>query len=366
MRNFSNAASRKTSKLHAMHRNLRSHTQRIALIASVSTLLLTNTKAASEHYEYEIAGNPQGTTYQPTEGALMLMGGGGFVDDAFRWFIQKAGGGRIVVLAASDKTPASPKRPPSFDYGKYLLETIGGCASVERIVFKDREASHDPEVLKVIRQAHGIFLSGGAQSRYADYWKATPVAEALDAHVRAGRPLGGSSAGLAVLGDWCYTAHVTARVTGEIALADPFDSRLTFESDLLHLEMMRGVITETHFSNRKREGRLMTFLARYALAEPTTPLIGIGVDEKAVLCLEPKGRGRVMTAAPQARAWLYFPQHPPAELAAGQPLTYYGVKVFGAGPESIVDLSKRRVEKPAAQHEASAISGQLKWTPEKP
>lgn len=343
----------------------------MALLLSAVGLLVSETSAACDHYDYHLSGKVDEGFESQTEGGLMLMGGGGLVDEAFRWFLKKAGGGRIVVLSAYDGKSATgetltstPKTP--FDYGKYLLETLGGCESVERIVFKHRLASSDPEVLKVIRQADGIFLGGGAQWRYADFWKGTPVAEAMDAHVRAGRPLGGSSAGLAVLGDWCYTAHLSARVTGEIALNDPQDPRLTFEPDLLHFDILRGVITDTHFSNRKREGRLMTFLARFSIAEPAAPLVGIGVDEKTALCLEADGRGRVMTTAAEGRAWLYVPKQAPEPMVAGKPLKFGGVEVLGIGLESLVDLPKRTVERPAIERVVSAANGKLVWKEGKP
>ena len=51
-----------------------------------------------------------------------------------------------------------------------------------------------------MRNADGIFIAGGDQSNYVRFWKGTPVAEALDPHVRAGKPIGGTSAGLAMLG----------------------------------------------------------------------------------------------------------------------------------------------------------------------
>ena len=68
-------------------------------------------------------------------------------------------------------------------------------------MFKDREASTDAAMLRSLKRADGIFIGGGDQSRYVRYWRGTPVGAALDAHVRAGKPLGGTSAGLAMLGE---------------------------------------------------------------------------------------------------------------------------------------------------------------------
>jgi beta-aspartyl-peptidase (threonine type) len=314
--------------------------------------------AVAADFDYHLVGNAADVQPTHTEGALMLMGGGGSVDDAFRWFMKKAGGGDIVVLKASDGKP-----PEGDGYGEYLHEKLGGCDSVETITFYNREASNDAKVLQIIGNADGIFLGGGAQGRYVDYWKGTPVGAALDAHGRAGRPLGGSSAGLAVLGQVCYTAHVTARLTSEIAMKDPFDKSLTFETDFLHLDLMRGVITDTHFSPRGRLGRLITFVARHTAEPGLERLLGLGVDEKTALCLESNGSGRVFAAAPDGRAWFIMPQRAPEVLAAGKPLTYREVKVIGAGPESRVNVPERTVEAPASVSSVSIVAGQLSPTP---
>jgi len=323
-------------------------------LAAVVTLLGNDGALRAADFDCYLTGNAGDVKPAHTEGALMLMGGGGLVDEAFRWFIQKAGGGDIVVLKATDRTD-----PVADSYGAYLHGTIGGCDSVEVIAFNNRAAASNPELLTKIQNAEGIFLGGGKQFLYTDYWKGTPVDAALDAHVRAGRPLGGSSAGLAVLGQVCYTAHVTARLTSEAAMKNPFDKVLTFENDFLHLDLLRGVITDTHFSSRNRLGRLIAFTARVGADNRITNLLGIGVDEKTALCVEPNGTGRVFTTVPEGRAWLVLPQQAPEILKPGEPLTFREVKVISAGLESVVDVLKRSVEKPAQVSTLSVVAGQL-------
>src|SRR4051812_15732301 len=76
-------------------------------------------------YTYFLTGNAADVKPAKTEGALLLMGGSTDVDDAFRWFIGKAGGGDIVVLRASGGD----------GYHNYLFTKIGGVDSVETILF---------------------------------------------------------------------------------------------------------------------------------------------------------------------------------------------------------------------------------------
>jgi len=329
-----------------------------AIVMMVLLLVVNAAITAASDFDYYLTGNVADAQPTQTQGALMLAGGGGLVDDAFRWFIQRAGGGDMVVLKATDGTDAVADT-----FGSYLYDTMGGCDSVEVIVFNHRNAASDPKVLQAIQNADGIFLGGGKQFLYADYWKGTPVGEALDAHVRAGRPLGGSSAGLAVLGQSCYTAHLTARLTSDTAMQNPFDESLTLESDFLHFDLMRGVITDSHFSPRGRLGRLITFVARTSAENKIEHMLGIGVDEKTALCVESSGMARVFTNATEGRAWFVMPQQSAEVLTAGEPLTYRDVKVIGVGPAGEVDLLKRKIVKPAAESVVSVVAGKLLATP---
>lgn len=323
-----------------------------SLVCLIGLLLWLATGVAAADYDTYLTGNAADARPERTQGGLLLSGGGGDNDDAFRWFAACAGGGDIVILRASGKD----------GYNDYLFSRIGGVDSVETIVFHRRAAATDPRVLESIARADGLFLAGGDQSNYINYWKGTPVAAALDAHVRAGKPLGGTSAGLAVLGQFAYSALEPRNLTSAIALKDPFDPQITLERDFLHLDLMRGIVTDTHFMPRARLGRALVFLAR--LMDPALPrLVGLGIDEKTALCVEPNGSGRVFTTDPAGRAWLLLPSVPPETLAPGQPLTFRDIRVIGLGPESRCNLTTLSIQQPAAVSTVSVVRGQLVQKP---
>jgi beta-aspartyl-peptidase (threonine type) len=297
-----------------------------------------------------LTGNAADAKPERTEAALLLMGGGGDVDEAFKWFVQKAGGGDIVILRASG----------SDGYNDYLFRKIGGVDSVETFLCHNRDASKDPQLLAALRNAEGIWLAGGDQSRYVNYWKGTPVAEALNAHVRGNKPLGGTSAGLAVLGEYSFSATEQGALTSAIALADPFDRRITLERDFLSFELLRGVITDSHFTPRARLGRALAFLARLMNDEPRRDrLVGLGIDEKTALAVESGGLARVFTTAPNGCAWLMLPTRPAEQLTAGRPLTFRNVRVIALGPESQLDLARLVVLKPHSASLVSVVDGKL-------
>ena len=173
------------------------HALRWSIVALLLTLMTPAAQAGTPAgYTYYSIGDVAAKTPGRTSTGLMLMGGGGWPHDAWHWFLARAGNGHIVVLRASGGA----------DAGEEIYKDIGGAASVETLVFDDRKASTDPKVLAILAHADGIFLAGGDQSNYVRYWKDSPVAKALDAHVAKGRPIGGTSAGLAVLGGTAYGA----------------------------------------------------------------------------------------------------------------------------------------------------------------
>jgi cyanophycinase len=305
------------------------------------------TPAATAAYDYWITGNAADATPSSTRAGLLLSGGGGDVAAAWKWFVGCAGGGDVVVLRASGGD----------GYQKYIYETIGGVDSVETIRFNDPSAAQDPRVLEIIRCADGIFLAGGDQSRYVRYWKSSPVGAALNAHLRAGKPLGGTSAGLAVLGQY-YFAALEDSITSEAALRDPFDRRITLGRDFLAAPELTGVLTDSHFMARQRLGRLVAFLSRISFEEKPTRLIGLGIDEGTALCVEPGGKSTVYSEK-AGYAWLVQLPGRAAVLVPGQPLRCEGVDVTGLGPDSILDLRRLEVTRPAARRNVSTENGKL-------
>ncbi len=314
--------------------------------AVLAGLLLALPVAAADLGHY-LLGDTAARTPGKVEPGLLLMGGGDRNFDAMRWFMRKAGNGHIVVLRASQ----------GGEIGEEFFNEVGGIASVETFVFKDRESAYDPAVLAALKRADGIFLAGGDQSRYVRYWRGTPVAAALDAHVRAGKPLGGTSAGLAVQGEYFYGAMDGGSQTSPAALADPLGDGNTIETGFPHLDALQGVITDTHFSERGRLGRLVAFVAKgEALAD--RPLIGLGVDEDAAVAVEGDGRARVYATAPGAGATVVrggFAQ----KQAEGEPMQLARVDTVVAGVDSLLHLPSGRVDRPAAQRRYAVRDGVL-------
>jgi beta-aspartyl-peptidase (threonine type) len=322
----------------------------VALLGGFATSL----SAAS--YDYWLTGNPTDAKPAQTRAGLFLSGGGGDVTAAWQWFVACAGGGDIVILRASGGD----------GYNDYVFSKIGGVDSVETIKFNDASAASDPRVLEIIGKADGIFLAGGDQARYVNTWKGTPVGAALNAHLRAGKPLGGTSAGLAVLGQYYFSA-LEDSVTSATALANPYDKKVTVGRDFIAAPALVGVITDSHFMARQRLGRLVAFLARIAVDEKPQPprIVGLGIDEATALCIEPDFTAKVFTEK-NGLAWLVVPKNSPEVIAPGQPLVARGIQVIGLGPDSAFNLNTLNVDRPAAVRVIAAADGKLTDEPTAP
>ena len=91
------------------------------------------------------------------------------------------------------------------DYNPYVKK-LCKANSVATLILADREAAEDPAVAEIIRKAEVVFIAGGDQANYLRGWKGTPVQTAINDDIAAGKPIGGTSAGLAVQGEFVYGA----------------------------------------------------------------------------------------------------------------------------------------------------------------
>jgi len=320
----------------------------LALAGLLFTAAAPAAEAERDGYSYYTIGDLAKPRPEPVQPGLMLVGGGDWPYDAFRWFVARAGHGRIVILRASGNVEAQNE----------FFHDVGGITAAQTLVFSDRRAASDAEVLRIVREADGLFLAGGDQSNYVRFWKGTPLNAAIDAHVRAGKPIGGTSAGLAVLGAYAYGAMDGGSLTTAEALADPAGPAVTLVADFLHMPYLERVITDSHFDKRERQGRLITFLARLAQEHKRSDLVGLGIDEYTALCIDGDGEGRVFSGN-GGFVWLFRPQRVADVYAAGKPLSFRDVPATGIGTNGRLHLRDLRVEQPAFEARYDVDAGHL-------
>jgi cyanophycinase len=229
-----------------------------------------------------LTGDAADVTTTATAG-LILMGGSTDVDAAISWFLQRAGGGDVVVIRATGTD----------GYNQYMYDMVG-VNSVETIIIDSRAKADLASVTQKIRNAEALFIAGGDQWDYVNYWKNSGTEDAINYLINTKHvTVGGTSAGLAVLGSVYYSAQ-TGSVTSAQALSNPYHKYITLgQNDFIASSLLQNTITDSHYSQRDRQGRHITFLARMMKDFNYPTIKGIGIDEQTAVCIDQTGVGKV-------------------------------------------------------------------------
>jgi cyanophycinase len=285
----------------------------LATLAQPQSTLALAPSAASPNptYRYFRVGSNSTVHVHPHAG-YALMGGGTDLDEAFRWLCDHADGGDFLVLRAAGTDAYNP-----------YIQGLCHLNSVATLIIPDRSAAGAPFVTETITNAAVIFIAGGDQAGYINFWAGTPVETALRSAVKRGIPVGGTSAGLAVLGRYIYSAQNDPPdgpdLTSDAALADPFNHQVVIAPDLLGIPILHGIITDSHFDTRHREGRLLVFMARILASGKADRIRAIGVDEQTAVLADRDGHAKVVG---RGEADFYEASDRPKVCKPSRPLTF--------------------------------------------
>jgi cyanophycinase len=294
---------------------------------SVVTILFGCTGQAAS-FQYIRIGNKSDVQTTPTAGTAM-MGGGSDLDEAFRWLCNKANGGDFLILRAHGDD----------DYNSYV-NGLCKANSVATLIIPDRTSAQDPAVADIIRHAEAVFIAGGDQANYIHFWKGTPVQDAINADIAAGKPIGGTSAGLAVQGEFLYGAlndPDDAELHSKDALPNPYHNEVTIVIDFLKIPHLENTITDSHFAIRDRMGRTLVFLARIMQDGMSKNPREIAIDEKSAVLVEADGRGTVVGFG--KGAYFLRPQHAAEICKENVPLEFHDISVYHVATGGHFDLN---------------------------
>src|SRR6185312_2630131 len=157
----------------------------------------------------------------------------------------------------------------------------------------NRREAEDPAVRDKIMKAEAIFISGGDQANYVKYWQGTPVQDAINRRIKDGVPIGGTSAGLAVLTDIIFSALNDSAYSKDV-LKNPYDKTVTLNRGFITIPQLAWTISDQHFAKRDRFGRFVVFLARILQDGMAGSIKGIAVDEKNALLVDAKNHATLV------------------------------------------------------------------------
>lgn len=209
---------------------------------------------------------------------------------AFQFLTAKSGGGDFVVLRSTGAD----------GYNNYVYSIIGGVNSVETIIVDSRADADHATTETLVRNAEAIFIAGGDQSDYVNFWKDSKLEDAINYAINVKHvPIGGTSAGTAILGQYYYGAF-GGSVTSAKALANPYDRDMNGigGGSFLNMNYMANLITDSHYNERDRQGRHFTFMARLVqdFGVSYANVRGLGIDEATSVLVETNGTSKVYGA----------------------------------------------------------------------
>lgn len=288
--------------------------------------LLVNVPAQA----FEIYTTGSSSDIQRTTQPMTCLAGGGNDDlwsEGWRHMLLKANGGDVVIIRADNRRGGYE----DWIFNDPEMHHFPKVNSVNTLLLNKDDDGNQADVEWLIKNAEMIFFAGGDQWEYIRIIKGTRLESALNYALHIKKiPFGGTSAGMAILGDMDFSARYDT-VTADDVMKDPTGKAVDLDRGFILPEFMEQVITDTHFSQRNRQGRLVGFMAKavYNSYSDALSIRGIGADEDTAICYGRSGQARVFGAH---QAYFLSGNAPIERIEAGSSLNWLSqgqaVKVY--------------------------------------
>jgi cyanophycinase len=217
-------------------------------------------------------------------GHLMIIGGADRLDPEARLaklFIQLADRAQSNSTLRDIVMISTATRHPEILTNDYLhiYNRIGvDRARIHTPFIRNRDEASDIRNADLVRNAAGIFLTGGDQYALTQTLDRTPVEEAIREAYGKGAVVAGTSAGATAMG---RPMIVAGGGSGELRKGMvQLSNGLAWAGD--------DLIIDTHFGSRGRFPRLASVVAEHPHA------LGVGIDENTCLLVDNDGRALVV------------------------------------------------------------------------
>jgi cyanophycinase len=189
-------------------------------------------------------------------------------------FIELSGGkrARIVVVPTASESPE--------EMGERYIKVFGnlGAKAVDVINVKERVDANSDPVIEMLRQASGIFITGGAQANLVALLAGTLAMDTIRLRNAEGVVVAGTSAGASIL-----ASHMMVGGTGLAGNSNSAAARKAMVELVAGFGLLADIIVDQHFSERGRMGRLLTAFAS------NPGLLGVGLDEDTAVLIDREG-----------------------------------------------------------------------------
>jgi cyanophycinase len=204
-----------------------------------------------------------------SHGHLVIIGGHEdkqYDMDILKRFVELSGGSQAKVVVITAASAVTEEMWDSYDrvFGEL------GVARRVHLHLQSRQDANDAEHIEDIRDATGIFMTGGDQKRLLALIGGTRLDTEMHAALKLrGACIGGTSAGASAM-----SGHMLAQGRAEL---HPEKGSVSLGAGL---GFLHKVVVDQHFSERQRLSRLLSVVAQNPYLQ------GIGIDEDTALVIE--------------------------------------------------------------------------------
>ncbi|MBM3969316.1 MAG: peptidase S51 [Planctomycetes bacterium] len=194
----------------------------------------------------------------PSNGTLLIVGGGRMGKEIVQEFIDRAGGidSPFVLVPGANSGEDWDE--------KYVAKSFlarAGAKDIAVLHTRDRAVADSDDFIAPLRRAKGVWIDGGRQWRLADSYLDTRTHRELFCVLNRGGVIGGSSAGATIQGSYLVRG---APEGNTVMMAKGHEIGFGF---------MNCTAIDQHVIARKRQNDLAEVLDTYP------GLLGIGIDE---------------------------------------------------------------------------------------
>lgn len=239
--------------------------------------LIKLSRAAIERTRHGVP--PRKQIPEVKEGTLVIVGGGAMPPQAVDTFLSAAGGKDAPIVVV---TNALSDDPPEEQKACGWLKAAG-ASNVRQLHARDKKELANPVLRNWLKEARGVWFTGGRQWRLVDAYLDTPIQTMFHEVLSRGGVIGGTSAGATIQGEYLCRGNPLGN---QDMMAEGYERGFGF---------LPGVAIDQHFSQRDRAEDMT------GLKKTHPQLIGIGIDEATALIV----RGTTVEVIGQNKVAIY-------------------------------------------------------------
>lgn len=193
-----------------------------------------------------------------------MIVGGGDANSLIKKFVELAGGekAKIVVIPTAGE---SEEFPDDWDFSTMIKEF--GAEKVTVLHTRDPKIADTNEFVEPLKDATGIWVTGGRQWKLADAYLNTKVVEECWKMLDRNGIIGGSSAGATIQGSY-------------LARGDTKNNSIMMGDHETGFGFLQNVAIDQHLLARNRQFDMFEILKQ------KPELLGIGLDESTAILVE--------------------------------------------------------------------------------